>query len=262
MSDQTRSVLHEVMEQQTISVAKAGIITTLNARTSILASANPIHSKFDETLSVVANVNLPPPLVSRFDLLYLLLDRPSEREDRLLAMHVVGLYLREGGGGGVGGGGEFVPLELFTKYISYAKQKVHPVITEEAGNRLVQYYGGMRQKGRGGYGRERVITATTRQLESMIRLAEAHARMRLSGCVEVEDVDEAQRLIVTALQASATDPSTGRLDLDVLQTGMSHRERIHLRDQRRALAAVVAEMRGPSIKFLEAYRMFCGQSDE
>ena len=95
MSDSTRSVLHEVMEQQTISVAKAGIITTLNARTSILACANPIHSKFDVGLSVSQNVNLPPPLMSRFDLLYLMLDRPNERDDRKLAQHLVGLFLSD-----------------------------------------------------------------------------------------------------------------------------------------------------------------------
>lgn len=95
MSDSTRSVLHEVMEQQTISVAKAGIITTLNARTSILACANPINSKFDLNLSVPANVNLPPPLMSRFDLMYLILDKPNESDDRKLARHLVGLYLTD-----------------------------------------------------------------------------------------------------------------------------------------------------------------------
>ena len=95
MTDYTRSVLHEVMEQQTISVAKAGIITTLNARTSILACANPINSKFDTSLSVAMNVNLPPPLMSRFDLLYLILDKPNERDDRKLAQHLVSLFLTE-----------------------------------------------------------------------------------------------------------------------------------------------------------------------
>jgi DNA replication licensing factor MCM4 len=81
------------MEQQTISIAKAGIITTLNARTSILACANPIRSKFDSRLSVIENINIPPPLLSRFDLVYLVLDKPHERDDRQLAQHLVGLYL-------------------------------------------------------------------------------------------------------------------------------------------------------------------------
>lgn len=93
MSDSTRSVLHEVMEQQTISIAKAGIITTLNARTSILASANPIGSKYNPDLSVPQNIDLPPTLLSRFDLVYLILDKIDEFNDRRLAHHLVKMYM-------------------------------------------------------------------------------------------------------------------------------------------------------------------------
>lgn len=95
MSESTRSVLHEVMEQQTVSIAKAGIITTLNARTSILASANPIGSKYNVTLPVPQNIDLPPTLLSRFDLVYLVLDRIDEQSDRRLARHLVGMYLED-----------------------------------------------------------------------------------------------------------------------------------------------------------------------
>lgn len=95
MSDSTRSVLHEVMEQQTVSIAKAGIITTLNARTSILASANPIGSKYNPNLPVPQNIDLPPTLLSRFDLVYLVLDRIEESADRKLARHLVGMYLED-----------------------------------------------------------------------------------------------------------------------------------------------------------------------
>lgn len=95
MSDATRSVLHEVMEQQTVSIAKAGIITTLNARTSVLASANPIGSKYNPNLSVPQNIDLPPTLLSRFDLVYLVLDRIDEMDDRRLAKHLVGMYLED-----------------------------------------------------------------------------------------------------------------------------------------------------------------------
>lgn len=95
MNESTRSVLHEVMEQQTVSVAKAGIITTLNARTSILASANPIGSKYNQSLPVPQNIDLPPTLLSRFDLVYLVLDRVSEQEDRRLAKHLVNMYLED-----------------------------------------------------------------------------------------------------------------------------------------------------------------------
>ena len=95
MNDSTRSVLHEVMEQQTVSIAKAGIITTLNARTSILASANPIGSKYNPDLPVPQNIDLPPTLLSRFDLVYLVLDRVDEQNDRRLAKHLVGMYLED-----------------------------------------------------------------------------------------------------------------------------------------------------------------------
>jgi len=95
MNDSTRSVLHEVMEQQTVSIAKAGIITTLNARTSILASANPIGSKYNPNLPVPQNIDLPPTLLSRFDLVYLVLDRIDEANDRRLAKHLVGMYLED-----------------------------------------------------------------------------------------------------------------------------------------------------------------------
>src|SRR3569833_165575 len=95
MSDATRSVLHEVMEQQTVSVAKAGIITTLNARTSILASANPIGSRYNPDLPVPQNIDLPPPLLSRFDLVYLMLDRAAEKADRRLAKHMLSMYLED-----------------------------------------------------------------------------------------------------------------------------------------------------------------------
>lgn len=112
MSDATRSVLHEVMvcsvatrwysnsdlsgqEQQTVSIAKAGIITTLNARTSILAAANPVGSRYNPKWPITRNIDLPPTLISRFDLLYLVLDRIDEVADRRLAQHLVGLYLED-----------------------------------------------------------------------------------------------------------------------------------------------------------------------
>lgn len=92
MDDNTRTILHEAMEQQTVSVAKAGIICTLNARTAILAAANPVHSKYDAKMSVVDNIQLPPTLLSRFDLIYLILDKQTEAQDRRLANHIVSLY--------------------------------------------------------------------------------------------------------------------------------------------------------------------------
>ncbi len=255
MSDFTRSVLHEVMEQQTISVAKAGIITTLNARTSILACANPINSKFDVNLSVVENVNLPAPLMSRFDLLYLILDKPNERDDRKLAQHLVSLYLTDKP---LISETEFVPVEKFTRYINYAR-KITPVISEEAGQSLINFYVSMRKSGT--MGGSKVVSFTTRQLESMIRLAEAHAKMRLSLTVEKQDVEEANRLVLSALQTAAVDPKTGRIDLDMVTTGISAWGRQVHDMQRKAIRGVINELDKPQISWAELYRAFSEQSD-
>ncbi|WWC72768.1 uncharacterized protein I206_106732 [Kwoniella pini CBS 10737] len=216
MSDATRSVLHEVMEQQTVSIAKAGIITTLNARTSILAAANPINSRYDPKLPIPANIDLPPTLISRFDLLYLVLDRVDELNDRRLAKHLVGLYLEDRPDTA---GEDIIPLETLTAYITYARSRIHPVLSEDASTALVQAYVEMRKAGVDTRTQEKRITATTRQLESMIRLSEAHARMRFSERVELRDVMEAVRLIKSALRESATDPLTGQIDLDLLNIG-------------------------------------------
>lgn len=148
--------------------------------------------------------------MSRFDLLYILLDKPNEKDDRKLGQHLVTLYLSNRP---VASSENFIPAERFTKYINYAKT-ITPEITEEAGEALVASYISMRKIGSVGGGN--TISFTTRQLESMIRLSEAHAKMRLSSYVEKQDVDEAHRLLLAALQTSAIDPRTGRIDLDLV----------------------------------------------
>lgn len=223
MSDATRSVLHEVMEQQTVSVAKAGIITTLNARTSILASANPIGSRYNPNMSVPQNIDLPPTLLSRFDLVYLMLDRFDETADRRLAKHLLSLYL-EDKPQSAPSATDILPVEFLTMYISYAKSNIQPVISREAAQELVDCYVAMRALGQDVRAAEKRITATTRQLESMIRLSEAHAKMRLSEVVTKDDVQEANRLIQSALKTAATD-SQGRIDMSLLTEGTSALDR-------------------------------------
>jgi DNA replication licensing factor MCM4 len=217
MSDTTRAILHEAMEQQTVSIAKAGIIATLNARTSILASANPVESRYNPSLSVVDNIKLPPTLLSRFDLIYLILDAPNIDGDRRLAQHLVGLYYETP---------NVVqpPLdhEILRDYISYARDHVHPELTDMATRALISAYLDMRKMGsNSGNNGNRTISATPRQLESLIRLSEAIAKMRFSNEVKREDVMEAVRLMRVATQAAATDPRTGRIDMDMITTGRS-----------------------------------------
>jgi hypothetical protein len=194
MSDATRSILHEVMEQQTVSIAKAGIVCTLNARTSILASANPKESRYNPKLSVVENVQIMPTLLSRFDLIYLVLDQPNEHKDRKLAKHLVSLYHAEPERAAL----ETIPMHLLTAYISYARKHCRPTLSPEAEEKLIEFYTGMRQQGGGG--NQKVITATPRQLEALIRLSEALAKMKLKDVVEEEEVHEAKRLMDVATQ--------------------------------------------------------------
>ncbi|QRV98959.1 DNA replication licensing factor MCM2/3/5 family pretein [Ceratobasidium sp. AG-Ba] len=239
MSDATRSVLHEVMEQQTVSIAKAGIITTLNARTSILAAANPVQSKYNPKWPITRNIDLPPTLISRFDLLYLVLDNIDESTDRRLAQHLVGLYLEDAPESAAQ---DIIPLETLTAYISYARNKIQPRLTEEAGNELVSSYVALRKLGSDARSNERRITATTRQLESMIRLSEAHARMRFSPLVELGDVQEACRLMREALRTSATDPTTGLLDMDLINTGSGAGQRRARADLKREVTRLLSEL--------------------
>lgn len=240
MSDATRSVLHEVMEQQTVSIAKAGIITTLNARTSILASANPIGSRYNPDLSVPQNIDLPPTLLSRFDLVYLILDRVDEKTDKRLAKHILSLYL-EDKPHSAASSSDMLPVEFLTSYISYARAKIQPTISREAGEELVSAYVAMRALGQDVRAAEKRITATTRQLESMIRLSEAHAKMRLSDTVTRDDVREANRLIQSALKTAATD-AQGRIDMSLLTEGTSAADRKRRGDLRDALLKLLDEM--------------------
>jgi len=218
MSDNTRSVLHEAMEQQTVSIAKAGIICSLNARTSILAAANPVESRWNRSMSVIENLKLPPTLLSRFDLIYLILDTPDRESDRRLAGHLVELYYREQDRTVKP---EVMNRDLLSRYISYARETVQPVLTEDASRDLIKEYVEMRNLGAA----KGTITATPRQLESLIRLSEAHARVRFSETVEAVDVAEATRLVKAAMRQSATDPRTGQLDLDLITTGTSNASR-------------------------------------
>eukprot|EP00271_Cylindrocystis_brebissonii_P016004 TRINITY_DN39122_c0_g1_i1.p1 TRINITY_DN39122_c0_g1~~TRINITY_DN39122_c0_g1_i1.p1 ORF type:complete len:333 (-),score=84.43 TRINITY_DN39122_c0_g1_i1:133-1065(-) len=217
MSENARSTLHEVMEQQTVSVAKAGIIATLNARTSVLACANPVGSRYNPRLSVIDNIQLPPTLLSRFDLIYLVLDKADEQSDRRLARFLIGLHYEEPE---LRAQSIIDPVTL-SQYISHARLHINPELTGEAAADLVEAYTQMRGRGVG----KKVITATPRQLESLIRISEALARMRFSERVERLDVAEARRLLEVAMQQSATDPTTGTIDMDLITTGISASER-------------------------------------
>jgi len=220
MRPEDRVAMHEVMAQQTVSVAKGGIVATLNARCSILSAANPELGRYDVYRPFNENVNLPITLLSRFDLIFVLRDEPSPETDRLVSSHIVSLHVE----GGVKKEPPISP-HILKKYIAYSK-KIEPVLTQEAAEALQEFYLGMRSV----YERTSTVSITARQLESLIRLAEARARACLRGVVTVDDAQAAIRLMKKSLSEVGIDVETGRPDIDVIMTGKprSVREKLSL----------------------------------
>lgn len=181
-------------------------------------------------MSVVDNIDLPPTLLSRFDLIYLVLDKPNQDADRRLANHIVGLYQftnldetdkeeskREEDleDDDEDAAPEILSQALLRDFLLYARHHVCPEIGSDAETLLVQSYLEMRSYS----GKGKSISATPRQLESLIRLSQALAKMRLSMLVTAEDVIEATRLMKVATQTAALDPRTGTIDMDMITTG-------------------------------------------
>lgn len=180
--------IHEAMEQQTISIAKAGVRATLNARTSILAAANPIDGRYDRAKSLQQNIKLSAPIMSRFDLFFILVDECNEVVDYAIARKILDLHCNI----------EESVERIYSKqevlqYISFAR-KFKPIINKEAGDLLVQYYCRLRLRDSSATGKS-TWRITVRQLESMIRLSEAMARMEISDEVQPKHVREAYRLL-------------------------------------------------------------------
>ncbi|MCV0401103.1 MAG: minichromosome maintenance protein MCM [Nitrosopumilus sp.] len=206
MKPEDRSALHEVMEQQSASIAKGGIVATLNARTSILAAANPMYGKYDPFKNITENVNLPIPLLTRFDLIFVVRDIPTKERDTQIAKHIIRRNTKQGTDKK-----SVIEVDLLTKYLSYAKRGV-PELTQEAEDKILDYYLQMRN-----VESEEMITVTPRQLEGIIRLSTARARLLMKDKVEEEDAERAIFLIQSMLQDAGVDVNTGKVDLGVLQ---------------------------------------------
>ncbi len=206
MKDEDRSALHEVMEQQTASIAKGGIVATLNARTSILAAANPMYGKYDPFKNITENVNLPIPLLTRFDLIFVVRDQPSKERDEKIAKHIIDLHTPQGIDSR-----SLIDSETLTKYVSYAK-RVDPILTKEAETKILDYYLKMRN-----VDADDMITVTPRQLDGLIRLATARASLLLKNQVEEEDAQRAIDLLQNMFEDAGIDVNTGKVDLGVLQ---------------------------------------------
>lgn len=192
MNETDRTAIHEVMEQQTVSIAKAGITTSLNARASVLAAANPAYGRYNKSRSPSENINLPAALLSRFDLLFLLLDVPKKQQDIELARHVTHVH-RTGVHPPLGF--DVVSPKVIRAHIAEAR-KVHPIVPQDGSltEYLVHNYVAMRGQEAEEGGNARGYTSP-RILLGVLRLSQALARLRMSEIVERDDVDEALRLM-------------------------------------------------------------------
>jgi len=229
MRPEDRVAIHEAMEQHTISVAKGGIVATLNARAAILAAANPSLGRYEPYRTVADNISLPITILSRFDLIFVLRDVPEKEHDARMTEHILTLHRR---------GGALqepsIPQDLLRKYISYAKI-VTPVLTPDSVERLKEFYLAMRQASES---EGTPIAITARQLESLVRIAEARARAALRTEILAEDAEAAIAIMRRSLEEVGIDVSSRKFDIDIIMTGKPK----SLRDKLRAILSALAEM--------------------
>ena len=226
MSAEDRSAMHEVLEHGSVSIAKAGITSTLNARCPVLAAANPKWGRFTSDRSIAEQLDLPPTLLSRFDVIFSIKDQPDQERDRRLASRILASH-RDVGREFEGPGGSPLPStapfspDLLKKYIAYARQNLRPSLAQPALDELENFYVRVRKQGEEP---NSPVPITARQLEALVRMSEAAARARLSPVVEVEDARRAIHIMEAFLRrVSMTEE--GKLDIDLAQSGVSHSQR-------------------------------------
>jgi len=213
------AAMHQAMEQQIITISKANIQATLKSETTILAAANPKLGRFDPYKMVAEQINMPPTLINRFDLIFPIKDIPSKEKDTKIASHVLNLQQKPSSL-------EFeISLNLLRKYIAYAKQKIKPKLTDSAIDEIKTFYVNLRNQGTSTEDALRPIPITARQLEGLVRLAEASAKIRLSKKVTRSDAKRAIKLLKNCLMQVGFDQETGQIDIDRVSTTISASQR-------------------------------------
>ncbi|NYT01908.1 MAG: hypothetical protein GKC10_04020 [Methanosarcinales archaeon] len=261
--DMTIEPTHSFISQglvlhNTISVAKAGVMATLKSRCALLAAANPKMGRFDKYEPVAPQINLTPALMSRFDLIFVLTDDPNTDRDTHIAGHIIrsnyagelstqrtintSITLAEIENAMTVIKPEIEP-EMLRKYVAYARKKVFPTLTEEAKERFQSYYVDLR-----GHGQDsnKPVPVTARQLEALIRLGEASARLRLKSDVTIEDANRVIRILESCLKKVGVDPETGQLDADVIAVGISKSTRDNIKILIDIIREISADRQGPA----------------
>lgn len=221
-------VSNGVVLHNTVSIAKAGIVARLNARSTVIAAGNPKYGRYLDDKLITDNINLPVTILSRFDLIYILRDKPSIEADEQLARHILNVHTR------TEDIKPEIPLDLLKKYISYARKYIRPVVNDKAREMLIKFFIEMRRLGNE-YGG--IVAITARQLEALIRLAEAHAKMALKTVATEEDAAEAIRLMREYLyQFGVTEE--GVPDIDIIAAGKPK----SIRDKMMLIEDIVLEL--------------------
>ncbi|WP_251328709.1 LAGLIDADG family homing endonuclease [Haloplanus pelagicus] len=257
-NSEDRSAMHQALEQQEISISKAGINATLKSRCSLLGAANPKYGRFDQYEPIGEQIDLEPALISRFDLIFTVTDQPDPEEDAALAEHI----LRTNYAGELNTQRTKVANanhsqaeveevtdtvepaidpELLRKYIAYAKRSCFPTMSDEAKAAIRDFYVDLRAKGAD---EDAPVPVTARKLEALVRLAEASARVRLSDTVEHEDAERVIDIVRSCLQDIGVDPETGEFDADVIETGTSKSQRDRIKSIKDVIETVDAEYEG------------------
>lgn len=221
MTPEDRSAMHEALEQQTVSISKANIQATLRCETTVLAAANPKFGRFDPYGIIAEQINLPPALINRFDLIFAIKDIPEKEKDSKIAGHILKLHQDP----------DVIEPDLDTdflkKYISYVRQKIRPTLTDGAIDELQRYYVEMRNSGSDDGG-VKAVPISPRQLEALVRLSEASAKIRLATKVSRKDAKKGIELLHFSLSQIGIDPETGKIDIDRITTGISSSQRSHI----------------------------------
>ncbi|GJE87730.1 MCM family DNA replication licensing factor [Phanerochaete sordida] len=263
MRDEDRVAIHEAMEQQTISIAKAGITTVLNSRTSVLAAANPVWGRYDEGRSPGENIDFQTTILSRFDMIFIVKDEHNEQRDRMIAKHVMNIHMNrpnqnaDENGDAVGE----IDIDKMKRYISYCKAKCAPRLSAEAQEMLSSHFVSLRkqvQQVERDNDERSSIPITIRQLEAIIRISESLAKLTLSPVVQNHHVEEAIRLFkfstMNAVAAGSADGlSRGELneEMQSLEKEISDRLPMGWSTSYQALVKEFVTHKGYSLHALE-----------
>lgn len=218
MDPQDRSAMHEAMEQQTVTISKANVQASLRAETSVLAAGNPKLGRFDPYQSIAQQIDIPPTLINRFDVIFILRDTPNREKDSQIATHVLQEHQKEGEE-------MLIPKDLFRKYVAYTKQRIKPMLSDEAVEELKKFYVDLRNKPVASESALRPIPISARQLGALIRMSEASAKIRLSQRVTAEDAKIAIDLMKYYLMQVGYDYESKTFDIDKISTGIPTSQR-------------------------------------